>query len=44
MLSIGFSQATCQADASGVWSCVCQEGYEGNGLLCYGNVLMVSPQ
>ncbi|KAK7813715.1 hypothetical protein U0070_001421, partial [Myodes glareolus] len=32
--------ATCQADASGVWSCVCQEGYEGNGLLCYGNVLM----
>ncbi|KAH0516419.1 Stabilin-2 [Microtus ochrogaster] len=32
--------ATCQADASGVWSCVCQEGYEGNGLLCYGNMLM----
>uniref|UniRef100_A0A8D0NK63 Stabilin 2 n=1 Tax=Sus scrofa TaxID=9823 RepID=A0A8D0NK63_PIG len=28
--------ATCQF-TSGVWSCVCPEGYEGDGLLCYGN-------
>uniref|UniRef100_A0A2K6FQW9 Stabilin-2 n=1 Tax=Propithecus coquereli TaxID=379532 RepID=A0A2K6FQW9_PROCO len=28
--------ASCQF-TSGVWSCVCQEGYEGDGLLCYGN-------
>uniref|UniRef100_A0A8C5XB62 Stabilin-2 n=1 Tax=Microcebus murinus TaxID=30608 RepID=A0A8C5XB62_MICMU len=28
--------ASCQF-SSGVWSCVCQEGYEGDGLLCYGN-------
>ncbi|XP_012590675.1 PREDICTED: stabilin-2 [Condylura cristata] len=28
--------ATCQF-TSGIWSCVCQEGYEGDGLLCYGN-------
>ncbi|ELW71592.1 Stabilin-2 [Tupaia chinensis] len=28
--------ATCRF-TSGVWSCVCQEGYEGDGLLCYGN-------
>uniref|UniRef100_A0A8D1ENR5 Stabilin-2 n=1 Tax=Sus scrofa TaxID=9823 RepID=A0A8D1ENR5_PIG len=30
--------ATCQF-TSGVWSCVCPEGYEGDGLLCYGNEL-----
>ncbi|XP_060050274.1 stabilin-2 isoform X2 [Erinaceus europaeus] len=28
--------ATCQF-TSGIWSCVCEEGYEGDGLLCYGN-------
>ncbi|KAF5926520.1 hypothetical protein HPG69_001148 [Diceros bicornis minor] len=28
--------ATCEF-TSGVWSCVCGEGYEGDGLLCYGN-------
>ncbi|KAI4576510.1 hypothetical protein MJT46_002345 [Ovis ammon polii x Ovis aries] len=29
--------ATCQLTSYGIWSCVCQEGYEGDGLLCYGN-------
>lgn len=37
-----FHQATCQF-TSGVWSCVCPEGYEGDGLLCYGNAAVVSP-
>ena len=36
-------QATCQLTSSGIWSCVCQEGYEGDGLLCYGNAAVVSP-
>ncbi|EGW09706.1 Stabilin-2 [Cricetulus griseus] len=39
-LYLGPGQASCQFASSGVWSCVCQEGYEGNGLLCYGNVFM----
>lgn len=28
--------ATCQF-TSGIWSCVCREGYAGDGFLCYGN-------
>ncbi|XP_005865310.1 PREDICTED: stabilin-2 [Myotis brandtii] len=28
--------AACQF-TSGVWSCVCGEGYEGDGFLCYGS-------
>lgn len=39
-----FCQATCQFTSSGVWSCVCQEGYDGDGLLCYGNAAVVSEQ
>ncbi|XP_035875396.1 stabilin-2 [Phyllostomus discolor] len=31
--------AICQF-TSGVWSCVCREGYEGDGSLCYGNAAM----
>ncbi|XP_045682562.1 stabilin-2 [Phyllostomus hastatus] len=31
--------ATCQF-TSGIWSCVCREGYEGDGFLCYGNAAM----
>uniref|UniRef100_W5NCW4 Stabilin 2 n=1 Tax=Lepisosteus oculatus TaxID=7918 RepID=W5NCW4_LEPOC len=30
--------ATCQYLSPGSWKCVCQEGYAGDGTVCYGNV------
>lgn len=36
------SQASCRL-LSARWSCVCEDGYVGNGLVCYGTVEQVRP-
>ncbi|MGH0115673.1 UNVERIFIED_CONTAM: hypothetical protein FKN15_037996 [Acipenser sinensis] len=35
---IGPGQATCKYLSPGTWNCVCQEGFVGDGKICYGNV------
>ncbi|XP_045147126.1 stabilin-2 [Echinops telfairi] len=37
-LYVGPGQAACRLASSGIWSCVCREGYGGDGLQCYGDV------
>ncbi|KPP74514.1 stabilin-2-like [Scleropages formosus] len=35
---VGPGQATCQYLGPGHWKCVCEDGYEGDGQICYGTV------
>ncbi len=37
----GFSQATCQFLNPGGWQCVCEDGYAGDGKICYGTLAQV---
>lgn len=36
-------QASCHLLATG-WTCVCDDGYVGDGRLCYGTIGQVSPE
>lgn len=36
-----FSQATCQFLNPGGWQCVCEDGYAGDGKICYGTLAQV---
>lgn len=37
-------QATCVPLGGGERSCVCSEGYAGDGMTCYGDILKVSEE
>lgn len=39
-----YLQATCVPLGGGERSCVCSEGYSGDGMVCYGDILKVSEE